>query len=996
MVVNPNIRVHPTTVSQQNEVYLARHPLNPNIMYGAAHSFRGSFLSAGTYVTTDGGDTWFGSDTMNAPNLNDQRGDPAPAIDKNGRFHYVHLTSATNFGGLTGLGANYSTDNGNSWSATFQIVNDANTDKELSWTDDAPASPYYGNVYTAWTSFGTAPANGRFSRSTDGGVTWSPSIIINATPAGHNAQGHDGRVGPNGDVYVCWSAGNTASPFTEDFIGFAKSTNGGATFTPTENAFDVNGSRSVSFNGWAIRTNSFPRIDVDKTGGSRNGWIYIVTSEINLPPSGSDADIILHRSTDGGATWSSAIRVNQDLPNNGKVQFFPVVRVDESGGVNVAYYDNRNFPSVGDSCDVYLSRSVDGGDTWTDIQVTDHHFRPKNTPGVNTMGDYIGLTSGNGRLYPFWMDDFVGATFHAWFTSVVFYVGPLTAYNIQTPAAGTKYTTLPNSSTSVSFTWDTSATGATYKWIFGSPSASARQLTLNSSANFVTRTLGSLDNMLAGIGLNPGDSLIGQWDVWAYRNNPPANDSMKAANGPRSITLKRGVPALIPFSLVSPVSGTTIVTDPRGSSPVNFVWRKSGEGINYRWKFASPSFSSGTVRISMPAGGSGFDSTISFVNSGFDNILAGLGLNRGDSIVGQWRAYGYRGTTDSLASTQTFAVTLKRQARGDVFIAYDSSSAACRTSRDSVIAVLNARGKTYELFNRETETSTASFSMRGFGMIFWLGEATSTMGPAQRDSVKAYLNSGTSSNKAKLIIFAEDIAYQHGRAGSLNLDLDLCINYLAINYIDNRPPSGAAQGLIGLGVNTGIADSTIGSFPDVISTFNPAATTNLYSFRSDGTINAIGRKASKYTTATFGVDIESLRPAVDSPPGISPARRMILAAMAYVDTAGTVGVHEYGTSVPVAYELTQNYPNPFNPTTQIKFALPQESMVRLTVFNILGQEVATLVDGPQPAGYFTVQWDGQNTFGNSAASGVYFFKLKATATNGTTTFANIKKMLLLK
>jgi hypothetical protein len=94
--------------------------------------------------------------------------------------------------------------------------------------------------------------------------------------------------------------------------------------------------------------------------------------------------------------------------------------------------------------------------------------------------------------------------------------------------------------------------------------------------------------------------------------------------------------------------------------------------------------------------------------------------------------------------------------------------------------------------------------------------------------------------------------------------------------------------------------------------------------------------------------------------------------------------------------ILQNYPNPFNPTTQIKFALPQESIVRLTVFNILGQEVATLVDGPQPAGYFTVQWDGRNRFGNSAASGVYFFRLKATATNGTAAFANIKKMLVLK
>ena len=98
----------------------------------------------------------------------------------------------------------------------------------------------------------------------------------------------------------------------------------------------------------------FQELDVDKSGGARNGWIYIVSSDQNFAPAGSDADVIMHRSSDGGATWSSGIRVNQDALNNGKVQFFPVVNVDEAGGVNVVYYDNRNFPSVGDSCQVYF------------------------------------------------------------------------------------------------------------------------------------------------------------------------------------------------------------------------------------------------------------------------------------------------------------------------------------------------------------------------------------------------------------------------------------------------------------------------------------------------------------------------------------------------------------------------------------------------------------------------------------------------------------------
>jgi subtilisin-like proprotein convertase family protein len=129
----------------------------------------------------------------------------------------------------------------------------------------------------------------------------------------------------------------------------------------------------------------------------------------------------LHYSSNGGTTWSAGIRVNQDALNNGKVQFFPAVRVDEYGGVNVIYYDNRNFPSSGDSCSVFVSRSIDGGTTWTDIEIADHHFWPKLLPGINTMGDYIGITSGNNKIWGCWMDDktgFSGTQFNIWVSSI--------------------------------------------------------------------------------------------------------------------------------------------------------------------------------------------------------------------------------------------------------------------------------------------------------------------------------------------------------------------------------------------------------------------------------------------------------------------------------------------------------------------------------------------------------------------------------------------------
>jgi hypothetical protein len=90
-------------------------------------------------------------------------------------------------------------------------------------------------------------------------------------------------------------------------------------------------------------------------------------------------------------------------------------------------------------------------------------------------------------------------------------------------------------------------------------------------------------------------------------------------------------------------------------------------------------------------------------------------------------------------------------------------------------------------------------------------------------------------------------------------------------------------------------------------------------------------------------------------------------------------------TLPTEYGLAQNHPNPFNPTTEISFALPVATSVKLEVFNIIGQKVTTLVDGFMDAGYHTVTWDA-----NRSASGVYFYKLQ------TDSFVDQKKMLLLK
>lgn len=94
---------------------------------------------------------------------------------------------------------------------------------------------------------------------------------------------------------------------------------------------------------------------------------------------------------------------------------------------------------------------------------------------------------------------------------------------------------------------------------------------------------------------------------------------------------------------------------------------------------------------------------------------------------------------------------------------------------------------------------------------------------------------------------------------------------------------------------------------------------------------------------------------------------------------------DFNNSIPASFELAQNYPNPFNPTTNIKFALPKEGNIKLVVYNMLGQEVAELVNGFKSAGSYSVEWNA-----NNLSTGVYVYRLEA---NGS---VMTKKMMLIK
>ncbi|MCZ6777281.1 MAG: T9SS type A sorting domain-containing protein, partial [Ignavibacteria bacterium] len=112
------------------------------------------------------------------------------------------------------------------------------------------------------------------------------------------------------------------------------------------------------------------------------------------------------------------------------------------------------------------------------------------------------------------------------------------------------------------------------------------------------------------------------------------------------------------------------------------------------------------------------------------------------------------------------------------------------------------------------------------------------------------------------------------------------------------------------------------------------------------------------------------------------------------DAAVAVGEDE--SQIPEEFALYQNYPNPFNPNTTIQYGVPTQSRVSLKLYNILGQQIASLVDEVKDAGYFKVEWNGKNRFGSQIASGVYFYRLEAKAVDGGQVFTDLKKLLLLK
>jgi hypothetical protein len=344
--------------------------------------------------SADGGYSW-DCQTLSSPY--GVWGDPCIVIDTNGIYNFLSLSNPPNLIGswIDRIVCQQSSDGGASWdNATFMgLNNEKPQDKEWATVDRNN-----NNIYVTWTQFdvygSSAPQDSsiiRFSRSSDGGNTWSEAKRINhvagdCVDGDNTVEGAVPAVGPNGELYVSWvgPAG----------MMFDRSMDYGDTWLKDDIfVTDVPGGWDYHVPGFS-RCNGLPVLVCDTSGGPNNGTLYINwTDQRN---GDLDTDVWLTKSQDGGDTWSAPIRVNDDPP--GKHQFLTWVDIDQTNGnLYFVFYDRRDYTDH--LTDTYMAWSSNGGITFENFKVSSSPFYPNQNV---FMGDYNNVSAHNGVVRPIW------------------------------------------------------------------------------------------------------------------------------------------------------------------------------------------------------------------------------------------------------------------------------------------------------------------------------------------------------------------------------------------------------------------------------------------------------------------------------------------------------------------------------------------------------------------------------------------------------------------
>jgi hypothetical protein len=373
-----------------NEPSIAVDPTDPDKMVIGWRQFdtiASNFRQAGYGYTTDGGQTWTFPGVIE-PGI--FRSDPVLDSDSAGRVYYNSLT-------LDGndflCDVFRSTDGGMAWdSGVFARGGDKQ------WmVIDKSGGIGDGHIYAYWTSSFTSCFPGFFTRSTDGGDSYESCITIPGDPRWGTLD-----VGPEGHLYVAGATGG----------GFVVAKSSDARNPGQSVTWDF--STSVSLDGQiALGSGPNPQgllgqvwVATDPSPDLSGDTVYMLCS-VSRNSTSDPLDVMFARSTDGGATWSSPVRVNDD-PGNNAYQWFGTMSVSPSGRIDVIWLDTRDDPGGFDSS-LYYSFSTDAGVTWAANEQLSASFDPHlGWPQQNKMGDYFDMVSDDTGFRLAWAATFNG------------------------------------------------------------------------------------------------------------------------------------------------------------------------------------------------------------------------------------------------------------------------------------------------------------------------------------------------------------------------------------------------------------------------------------------------------------------------------------------------------------------------------------------------------------------------------------------------------------
>lgn len=344
------------------------------------------------YQSLDGGLTWQ-KDILQSPY--GVWGDPCVFTDTSGAFYYLHLSNPPSGNWIDRIVCQQLPNSGSSWSTgTYMGLNGSRAqDKEWATVDQQT-----NTIYVTWTQFDQYGSGDQddssvilFSKSTDQAATWSSPVRINrlagdCIDSDNTTEGAVPAMGANGEIYVCWS--------NRDTLFFDRSLDGGVTWLDDDIFVDEQPGGWDYYIPGMLRCNGLPVTKTDLSNGPNHGTIYINWTDQR---NGSDnTDVWLSKSTDGGTTWSSAVKVNDDEYE--KHQFLTWMDVDQvTGYLYFIFYDRRDYSDQ--TTDVYMAYSTDGGATFTNKKISSEPFVL--TTSV-FFGDYSNISVYDGKIVPIW------------------------------------------------------------------------------------------------------------------------------------------------------------------------------------------------------------------------------------------------------------------------------------------------------------------------------------------------------------------------------------------------------------------------------------------------------------------------------------------------------------------------------------------------------------------------------------------------------------------